>query len=61
MIAERIARAVVDADGARLWLAPGELPGGLLRRLVEFLEVREFHPIEPNLETLFLEAVGNEN
>ncbi|HVR12055.1 MAG TPA: ATP-binding cassette domain-containing protein [Thermoanaerobaculia bacterium] len=41
----------------RLLLAPGASGPALLRRLVDFLEVREFRSEEPDLEDIFIKAV----
>ncbi len=41
----------------RLLLAPGASSSELLRRLVQFLEVREFRSEEPDLEDIFIKAV----
>ncbi len=41
----------------RLLLEPGASGPALLRRLVEFLEVREFRSEEPDLEAIFIKAV----
>ncbi|HLX07911.1 MAG TPA: ATP-binding cassette domain-containing protein [Thermoanaerobaculia bacterium] len=46
-------------DGARLLLAVGASGPQLLRRLVEFLEVSEFRSEEPDLEDIFIKAVGD--
>ncbi|MDH3403049.1 MAG: ATP-binding cassette domain-containing protein [Acidobacteriota bacterium] len=43
--------------GARLILDPGATGADVLRRLVEFLDVREFASEEPDLETIFIKAV----
>jgi ABC-2 type transport system ATP-binding protein len=41
----------------RLLLAPGASSTELLRRLLQFLEVREFRSEEPDLEDIFIKAV----
>jgi ABC-2 type transport system ATP-binding protein len=43
--------------GVRLLLKPGASPSELLRRLLQFLEVREFSSEEPDLEDIFVKAV----
>jgi ABC-2 type transport system ATP-binding protein len=49
--------AVPQDGGVRLLLRPGASGPELLRRLVEFLEVREFRSEEPDLEDIFIKAV----
>jgi len=56
-----VADAVVgDAGGtARLFLAPEADPARVLAGLVGFLAVRDFHSEEPDLEAIFVKAVGD--
>jgi ABC-2 type transport system ATP-binding protein len=42
---------------ARLFLHPSAVPGEVLRQLVGFLEVRDFHSEEPGLEEIFVKVV----
>ena len=46
-----------DQAAVRLLLEPGASGPALLRRLVDFLEVREFRSEEPDLEDIFIKAV----
>ena len=51
-------RELIEGPGAiRLLLAPEADGSAVLRELVSFLAVREFRSEEPDLETLFIEAV----
>ena len=51
-------REVIETPaGVRLILAPEASGGAVLRELVSFLDVREFRSEEPDLETLFIQAV----
>jgi ABC-2 type transport system ATP-binding protein len=55
-----VAQVVADAQApgrARLFLDPAAPPAGVLRELVGFLEVRDFHSEEPELEEIFVKAV----
>jgi ABC-2 type transport system ATP-binding protein len=49
--------AIPQEGGARLLLRPDASGTEVLRRLVEFLEVREFRSEEPDLEDIFIKAV----
>jgi ABC-type uncharacterized transport system ATPase subunit len=49
--------ALAPETAVRLLLAPGASGPALLRRLVEFLAVREFRSEEPDLEDIFIKAV----
>ena len=50
--------SLVAGNGlARLTLEPGAQPGAVLRALAERVEVTEFRSEEPDLETLFIQAV----
>jgi ABC-2 type transport system ATP-binding protein len=51
------APALAPETAVRLLLAPGASGPALLRRLVEFLAVREFRSEEPDLEDIFIKAV----
>ncbi len=51
---------LIDGPGGqRLLLAPEADATAVLRELVSFLAVREFRSEEPDLETLFIKAVGD--
>lgn len=51
---------LIDGPGGqRLLLAPEADAAAVLRELVSFLAVREFRSEEPDLETLFIKAVGD--
>ena len=56
-----VVEAVVDAAGgaARLFLAPEADGARVLAELVGFLAVRDFHSEEPELEAIFVKAVGD--
>jgi len=49
--------AVPQEGGVRLLLRPGASGPEVLRRLVQFLAVREFRSEEPDLEAIFIKAV----
>jgi len=53
-----VAEALVGDGTARLVLADDARPAEVLRRLAERFEVEEFRSDEPDLETLFVQAVG---
>jgi ABC-2 type transport system ATP-binding protein len=54
-----ILEALVGDGSARLVLADDARPAEVLRRLAERFEVEEFRSDEPDLETLFVQAVGH--
>jgi ABC-2 type transport system ATP-binding protein len=54
-----VAEALVGDGSARLVLADDARPAEVLRRLAERFEVEEFRSDEPDLETLFVQAVGH--
>lgn len=52
-----VAEVLDQASGLRLVLAPDAKPGAVLRALVERVDVTGFRSEEPDLETLFIQAV----
>ena len=52
-----VEQAAVQDGVAKLMLRPDASGSQMLRRLVEFLEIHEFHSEEPELEQIFMKAV----
>ncbi|MEO7973884.1 MAG: ATP-binding cassette domain-containing protein [Thermoanaerobaculia bacterium] len=56
-----VAEVVDQPSGLRLVLAPDAQPAAVLRALVERVDVTDFRSEEPDLETLFIQAVRHAN
>jgi len=56
-----VAEVLDQPSGLRLVLAPNAPPAVVLRALVERVDVTEFRSQEPDLETLFIQAVRHAN
>jgi len=52
-----ITRVIEQLSGVKLALAPDAAPGAVLREIASFLDVSEFRSEEPDLETIFIQAV----
>ena len=53
-----VVRAVACDGGAKLWLEEGAAGADVLPRLLETVTVHEFRSEEPELEEIFIQAVG---
>ncbi len=56
-----VAEVLDQPSGLRLVLAPHAQPAAVLRALVERVDVTDFRSEEPDLETLFIQAVRHAN
>jgi ABC-2 type transport system ATP-binding protein len=54
-----VEQVIAEDGGAKLLLAPAADGARVLRQAVEFLEVTEFRSREPDLEEIFVKAVGD--
>jgi ABC-2 type transport system ATP-binding protein len=53
-----VEQVIAEDGGAKLLLAPAADGAQVLRQAVEFLEISEFRSREPDLEEIFVKAVG---